>query len=316
MQQAQQDLHLSRWLSIFVLSLLIVLGLNLNHGLLAQSSQGAGWGELINPAPEKYSEFAVNVRRTPPSVTPFGLKLGEKICAVKNGTQFSYAQVHTTLNNQVWYEVEIQNPISYDVVCPKPVRGWLIGQKGDYTDLVKTFNVQPSSPTTTSTETPTSSLPSSVAASPVEDPSPEVTSPTTAPEKNGPSSEKISKNAQEKTLSWQIFSRYMLVCLGAVLGLFFVTFEQVSSHLQDDAPQVFLALKRRMRSPVFFIRVVLLILASFVFILLIDSIGTNNEWLGSIRQLAAQGILEPITAGFLIALVVLNFIAFSKGHDS
>ncbi|MEM8718028.1 MAG: hypothetical protein AAGE84_01800 [Cyanobacteria bacterium P01_G01_bin.39] len=314
----------------FWITLLGILIIDSHWNLsLAQSESNSGLGRVINPNPNQHSEFVVNVRKDSPKITLFGYKLGENICAVKSGTQFRYSKVIQTINNQIWYQVDIDNPIEANKdSCPQRLQGWLIAQQSDGTRLVKEiqdyfvaeqydleiagisedesweseeFEPEPIEPNTTIQPTPKISLPQYESNS-------EVPYVDISPEQRKTEADSITINRSE----WKIFSKYLLVSLGSILGLLVVTFEQAGSDNELSSDEIFTAFTKKIVSSIFLVRLIILIVSSFAFISLLGGIEEKDNLLKTIQTLSTQGSYEPIIAGFLICLVILNFTSSNK----
>ncbi|MEM8675512.1 MAG: hypothetical protein AAGF83_16805 [Cyanobacteria bacterium P01_G01_bin.67] len=311
---------------------------------LAQNPSNSGWGIVINPKPDEYSEFAVNIRENAPRISPFGFKLGEKICSVISGTEFSYSEVIRTLNDQIWYKVKIDNPLEFQSSsCPQPLQGWLIAEQSDGTRLVDEFK------TGTVVQAAELSSNNNVAQAPLKDletieppvVEPQGQSRTQAParilpltksnsntpyldvrpeqrktetESNSPQVTELKKvsKGEEEDDKWTTFSNYLLVCLGSILGLLVITFEQASNNDDLDAIEIITTFRNKVMSPIFLIRLSVLIIASFSFISILGGIEQKDNLLNAIQKLSNQGFYEPVIAGFLICIVILSFTSSSK----
>lgn len=341
----------------------------------AQNQSNSGWGIVAYPNRDENSQFAVNIRENAPQISPLGFNLGEKICTVISGTEFSYSEVVRTLNNQIWYKVRIDNPLeSGESDCPQPLQGWLIAKQSNGTRLVDNFlptaELQTASLPADNVDdlilqedsTPESATQTNQAAGVTDDPNlesetlsetdipsdiePEPEQPDdsntieseTLPETDIPSdiepepkqSDNSSSKApyldvrpdqrptetivesEEEDNRWTTFSKYLLVSLGSVLGLLVITFEQACSNDDLSAGEILTSFRNKILSPIFLIRLLVLMLASFAFISILGAISTDDDLLSTIQQLSRQGVYEPIIAGFLICIVILSFTSSSK----
>jgi len=304
---------------------------------LAQNNSNLGWGIVTNPNPSKYSEFTVNVRKDAPKISLFGFKLGKKICTVRSETEFHYSEIIQTLNDQIWYKVKIDNPLEFaKPSCPKPLQGWLIAQQSDGTRLVDEI---PSATLVQTAEfnqiaaqesledgeierfeTPAvippqtklrnDSLPESDA--PYLDVRPEKQQTETPSDSNRSTDSETVGIPNESVDKWGTFSNYLLVCLGSVLGLLVITFEQSCSNDEINASEILNAFTKRIISSIFLIRLLVLIVVSCSFISILGRIEQKDNLLTAIQTLSSQGLYEPVIAGFLICIVILSFTSASK----
>ena len=334
------------FLLIFSLTVLLLANAGSKAPVLANDDFQRRSGEIVDVRTE--DGITILVRDAPPTVSGLGYRLANEICSVDDGTQFVATERRNVVNGEVWYRVEITNVVSQVSTCPEPpFIGWIIGQFANGDEVVAleevaltaqpipipqttpepipTANPSPdpaSTPTlvpdpTTAPE-PTPTVRPDPTPTPVPTPSPQATIPPTTIS-DAPTPTEEAQNIGGGLQWFSLLGHYTLLSFGAIFGFIVVSIERADNNSEFDVfpeGESFWEGLKKIRK-IYWIRlgiaVLIVNLFRFSALNLVGVTGLENELVMASFRFITQGLLGSFVGGFVLAIVLLKFVAFTEG---